>query len=118
IMNTSQRMSGKRVLVTGSGTGIGREIALEFARQGADVALHFAHDEAGAQSASEEIRGLGRRAEAVQADFDCVEEAVRLGDRAVAFLGGVDCLVNNAGITFNKSFLEVKPNQFDRLYHV
>ena len=61
---------------------------------------------------------MGRRAEAFQADFDCVDEAVRLGDLAVAFLGGVDCLVNNAGITFNKSFLEVKPEQFDRLYHV
>ena len=111
-------MAGKRVLVTGSGTGIGREIALEFARQGADVALHFAHDAAGAQSASKEISGMGRRAEAFHADFDCVEEAVRLGDLAVAFLGGVDCLVNNSGITFNKSFLEVKPDQFDRLYHV
>jgi NAD(P)-dependent dehydrogenase (short-subunit alcohol dehydrogenase family) len=118
MMNSAQKMAGKRVLVTGSGTGIGREMALEFGRQGADVALHFAHDAGGAQTACAEIRGMGRRAEAFQADFDRVEESVRLGDQAVAFLGGIDCLINNSGITFNKPFVEVKPEQFDRLYHV
>jgi NAD(P)-dependent dehydrogenase (short-subunit alcohol dehydrogenase family) len=117
-MNHAQKMKGKRVLVTGSGTGIGREIALEFGRNGADVALHFAHDRKGAASAVEEIRGIGGRAEAFEADFNEVEQVVRLGDEAIAFLGGVDCLVNNSGITFNMPFLEVKPNQFDQLYHV
>jgi NAD(P)-dependent dehydrogenase (short-subunit alcohol dehydrogenase family) len=112
------KMASKRVLVTGSGTGIGREIALEFARQGADVALHFAHDEKGARAAVEEIRALGRRAEAFQADFDRVNQAVQLGEQAIGFLGGLDCLVNNSGITFNKPFLDVKPEQFDRLYNV
>jgi NAD(P)-dependent dehydrogenase (short-subunit alcohol dehydrogenase family) len=105
-------------LVTGSGTGIGREIALEFARQGADVVVHYAHDGPGARGAVKEIHALGRRAEAFQADFDRVDEAVRLGEQAIGFLGGLDCLVNNSGITFNKPFLDVKPEQFDRLYHV
>ncbi len=112
------KMSGKRVLVTGSGTGIGREIALEFARQGADVVLHFAHDEKGARSAVVQIGAMGRRAEAFKADFDHVNEAVRLSEQAIGFLGGLDCLVNNAGITFNKPFFDVTPDQFDRLYHV
>ncbi len=111
-------MAGKRVLVTGSGTGIGHEIALEFARQGADVVVHYAHDEKGARAAVADIRGLGRRAEAFKADFDRVEDAARLGDEAIAFLGGLDCLVNNSGITFNKPFLEVKPDQFDRVFNV
>ncbi|MBU6411597.1 MAG: glucose 1-dehydrogenase [Verrucomicrobia bacterium] len=114
----SAEMAGKRVLVTGSGTGIGSEIALEFARQGADVAVHFAHEEGGARGTVDAIRRLGRRAEAFKADFDSVEEAIRLGDQAVKFLGGMDCLINNSGITFNKPFLDVKPEQFDRLYHV
>jgi NAD(P)-dependent dehydrogenase (short-subunit alcohol dehydrogenase family) len=117
-MNNTLKMTGKRALVTGSGTGLGREMALEFARQGADVILHYAHSGEGCHSAVAEIRALGRRAEALKADFDRVEEAVRLGDQAVASLGGIDCLVNNSGITFNRPFLEVGPEQFDRVYHV
>ena len=49
------RLAGKKAIVTGSGTGIGREVALEFARQGANVALHYAHSDTGAKSAVEEM---------------------------------------------------------------
>ena len=114
----NQTTNPRRVLVTGSGTGIGREIALEFAREGADVALHYSHNNAGARSAVEEICALGRRAEAFQADFQDVTQVQSLGRQAVNFLGGVDCLVNNAGITFNRPFLAVTPEQFDAVYHV
>ena len=117
-MTMSQTKIPKRVLVTGSGTGIGREIALEFARQGADVALHYSHHDAGARSAVLEIRALGRRAEAFQADFNNVTQAQSLGQQAINFLGGLDCLVNNAGITFNRPFLVVTPEQFDAIYNV
>jgi NAD(P)-dependent dehydrogenase (short-subunit alcohol dehydrogenase family) len=117
-MSTAGKLAGKRALVTGSGTGIGREIALEFARQGADVVLHYAHAEAGAGTAVAEIRALGRRATVFQADFDRVDEVQRLAQQAIEFLGGVDCLVNNAGITFNQPFQNVTPEQFDRMFHV
>ena len=82
------------------------------------MVLHFAHSQEGAASALAEILALGRKAEMVQADFDSVDQAIALADRAIAFLGRVDCLVNNAGITFNRPFLRVTPEQFDRLYHV
>ncbi len=114
----TQRLNGKRALVTGAGTGIGREIALEFARQGADVVLHYAHSGAGAHTALDEILAMGRRAAVFQADFDNVDQVVGLGDRAIEFLGGIDCLVNNSGITLNKPFLKVTREQFDVLYHV
>jgi len=117
-MNTNGKLSGKQALVTGAGTGIGREIALEFARQGADVALHYSHSRSGAESAVSEIRALGRRAELLQADFDRVDEVQRLADQALGFLGRVDCLVNNSGITMNRPFFRVTPEQFDRLFHV
>jgi NAD(P)-dependent dehydrogenase (short-subunit alcohol dehydrogenase family) len=117
-MGDTRKLAGKKALVTGSGTGIGREIALEFARQGADVALHHAQSEAGAQSAVAEIEAMGRRAHAFRADFDNVDEVEALGCAALEFLGGIDCLVNNAGITFNKPFLKVSREQFDRMYHV
>jgi 3-oxoacyl-[acyl-carrier protein] reductase len=117
-MNSPLKMQGKRVLVTGSGTGLGREIALEFARQGADVVLHYSHAQDGALTAREEIRAIGRRCEFFQADFDKVEQAVQLGENAIGFLGGIDCLVNNSGICVNKPFLEMKPEWFDLLFHV
>jgi NAD(P)-dependent dehydrogenase (short-subunit alcohol dehydrogenase family) len=111
-------MEGKRVLVTGAGTGIGKGIALEFARQGADVVLHYGQSSTGAQEAVQEARQLGVRAEMIRADFDKVSEAQQLAQQAIDFLGGIDVLVNNAGITLNKPFLKCAPEQFDKLYHV
>ncbi|OHB78844.1 MAG: hypothetical protein A2W31_17495 [Planctomycetes bacterium RBG_16_64_10] len=117
-MSTNAKLVGKCALVTGAGTGIGRAIALEFARQGADVALHYARSATGAKSATEEIQSSGRRAAAFKADFADLDEVVELARQAVDFLGGVDCLINNAGITFNRPFLPVTRQQFDVLYHV
>ena len=117
-MSDNGKLEGKKALVTGAGTGIGREVALEFARQGADVVLHYAHSGKGAESAVAEILAMGRRAVAFEADFDQVGQVAVLGDRALDYLGQVDCLVNNAGITLNKPFLQVTPDQFDILFHV
>src|SRR5690349_16664896 len=117
-MNTSQRMAGKRVLVTGAGTGIGKGVALEFAKEGAEVVLHYVHDGEEVQAALAAIQANGGRALAVQADFRDLQQARNLVSRALDFLGGLDVLVNNAGITINKPFLEVTPEQFDTLYDV
>lgn len=112
------KYTGKNVIVTGSGTGIGREIALEFARQGANVVLHYAHSDKGAMSAVEEIKKMGRKATAIQANFGDVNDVFRFGKEAVAFHGKVNALVNNSGITFNKPYFEVTPEQFDMMYNV
>ena len=117
-MNSDGRLQGTRALVTGSGTGIGREIALEFARQGASVVLHYAHSGEGASSAVEEIVSNGGQAAAFAADLADVAQAQRLAGKATDFLGGLDVLVNNAGITMNLPFEQVLPEQFDRLYNV
>ena len=117
-MTQSGSMQGKRVLVTGAGTGIGRGVALEFAREGAAVALHYAHSGEGALSAVDEIRQASGRAEAFRADLADIAQVRNLGEQALDFLDGVDVLVNNSGITMNKPFLEVRPEQFDTLYHV
>ncbi len=112
------RLAGKRALITGAGTGIGLGIALEFAREGAHVVLHYASSKAGAENAVREIRDAGGIATSIQADLGRVEECFRVVDEAAAFLGGLDILINNAGITEVVDFLEVTPEHFDRLYHV
>jgi NAD(P)-dependent dehydrogenase (short-subunit alcohol dehydrogenase family) len=111
-------MLKKKVLVTGSGTGLGREIALEFARQGAEVALHYAHSAEGAESAVQEIKSAGGKAAAFRADLREVENAKSLALHAIEFLGGLDVLVNNAGITMTLEFEKVTPEQFDTVYNV
>lgn len=117
-MDNQGRLEGRKALITGSGTGIGREVALEFARQGADVVLHYGHSAAGAQSAVDEILKMGRRAIALKANFENTDDAVGLANRAIEFLGGIDCLVNNSGITMNKPVLKVTRDQFNTLMNV
>ncbi|CAL1518454.1 SDR family oxidoreductase [Chitinophaga sp. MM2321] len=114
----SGKMIGKKVLVTGSGTGLGRETALEFARQGAMVVLHYAHSKDGAASAVSEITAAGGKATAIKADLQDAKEAVRLAREAIDFLGGIDVLVNNAGISMTLEFEQVTPEQYDTVYNV
>src|SRR6266568_1715973 len=92
-------LDGKLVLVTGAGTGIGQGVALEVARQGADVVLSYSQSAKGALEAVEAIKSMGRRATAIQADLSTIADCQRFVDEGVAFLGGLDGLVNNAGVT-------------------
>jgi glucose 1-dehydrogenase len=117
-MSNHRRMDGKRVLVTGAGTGIGRGVALEFARDGAAVVLHYSHSKAGAESAVNEIVRAGGKAKAFRADFNDPAQARALPEQAADFLGGLDVLVNNAGITMNQPFLETTIEQFDAIFNV
>lgn len=109
-------LSGRRALVTGAGIGIGREVALELARQGADVVLSYHASGDGAHSAVAEIQSLGQRARALQADLSQIEACFALVEDAVAFLGGLDILVNNAGRTDTTPFRDVTPELFDWLF--
>jgi len=111
-------MTGKRVLVTGAGTGIGREIALTFAREGAAVAVHYSSSPAGAEAVVQTIVEGGGKAAAFQADFSQIAPLQNLAASAVAFLGGLDVVVNNAGITMNRPFAQTTLEQFEILYAV
>lgn len=111
-------LEGKYILVTGGGTGIGRGIALELARQGADVAVGYFNSVQGSMGVIKEIRDMGRRAIAIQADLSKVDNCRRLVNEAVEFLGGLDGLVNNAGITFTKNFQNVTEEDFNQVFNV
>jgi len=117
-MQGGRKMQGRRVLVTGAGTGLGREIALEFSRHGAAVVLHYCHSGGGADSAANQIRRLGGKAKSIGADFRSVEAVRALAAQAIEFLGGVDILINNAGITANRPFQETTVDHFDTLFDV
>ncbi len=112
------RLHGRKALVTGSDTGIGHEVGLEFARQGADVVFHYVQSDSGVQASVEQAQAMGRKSAAFQADFDHLHEVTRLADQANEFLGGINCLVNNAGVTMNRPFLKVTPEQFDKLFNI
>jgi NAD(P)-dependent dehydrogenase (short-subunit alcohol dehydrogenase family) len=92
------RFSNKNVLVTGSGRGIGRAIALAFAREGASVAVNSLHGET-AEPTAEDVRRLGRKAVAIVADVSVEDQVNAMVDRTVQELGGLDILVNNAGVS-------------------
>lgn len=119
-MNIQKTFSvqGKRVLVTGAGTGIGRGVALAFAEAGADVVFHYSHSADGAADAAAKAKEMGVRAGIIQADFTDIESVKSLGREAIDFLGGIDILVNNSGITMNMPFLDVTSEQYETLFAV
>jgi NAD(P)-dependent dehydrogenase (short-subunit alcohol dehydrogenase family) len=118
MINNLYRLEGKSILVTGAGTGIGRGVALELARQGADVVISYCRSAQGATQVVEEIKRIGRRSTAIQADLGEVSECYRVVDEAVEFLGGLDGLFNNAGITLTTDFGDVTEEVFNRIYNV
>src|SRR5438046_2845307 len=117
-MEDKKLMHNRGVMLSGSDTGIGRRVALEFAREREPVVLHYSRGEAGARSAVDEIRAAGGRAEAFHADFNDINHVRALAAQAIDFLGGLDVLINNAGITMNMPFEKVTVEQFDTLYNV
>jgi NAD(P)-dependent dehydrogenase (short-subunit alcohol dehydrogenase family) len=117
-MANGSKLLDRKALVTGADTGIGREIALEFARQGADVVLHYSHHKDGATSAAKEIKAMGRRAEIFGADFNDLDQALALANYAIKTLGSINCLVNNAGVSFNRPFLKMEPDHVNKLFNI
>ncbi|HUH98977.1 MAG TPA: enoyl-[acyl-carrier-protein] reductase FabL [Anaerolineales bacterium] len=103
----------KIALVTGSGRGIGRAIALHFARCGADVIVNFFRNREPAEETVREIEGLGRRALLVRADVGDLDDLDRLFDRVAKEFGGLDIFVHNAASGYNRPALEQKPKGWD-----
>jgi len=103
----------KVALVTGSGRGIGRAIALHFASQGADVVVNYFRNRAPAEETAHEIEVLGRRAVVVKADMGDLGDLNRLFDQVEETFGGLDFYIHNAASGYNRPVLEQKPKGWD-----
>lgn len=108
------KFAGRTVLVTGAGRGIGRSIALRFAEEGAKVAL-VARTEKGLGETAALLQQAGGRALALTADITATGAAEACVARAEAELGPLDILVNNAAVFLWRPFLEVTPEEWDRV---
>ncbi|POF62029.1 diacetyl reductase [Novacetimonas maltaceti] len=108
---------GKVAVVTGAAQGIGRGIALRLAREGADVALVDMNTDRLAQVRAE-IMALGRRAMTLVADISVREQVFATVTQTVEQLGGVDIMVNNAGVAQVKALLDVRPDDMGRIFRI
>jgi glucose 1-dehydrogenase len=108
-------LSQKVALVTGSSSGIGRAIALQFASEGASVIVNYAHNQQLAEEVRQLIEQQGGKVLVVQADLSQYNQARGLIQQAVEQFGQLDILVNNAGMEIHSPFLDVTEDQYDRV---
>lgn len=106
-------LTGKNALVTGSSRGIGRAIALELGRQGANVAINYAGNEQKAQEVVEELQSLGVKSFKIQANVADESAVKTMVKQTIDTFGTLDILVNNAGITRDNLLMRMKVDEFD-----
>jgi NAD(P)-dependent dehydrogenase (short-subunit alcohol dehydrogenase family) len=108
--------SGCRVIVTGGGRGIGQAIALRFAEAGADIAVHYGSSRDDAQATANRIRSMGRRATIHGRDIGDFENVQSLFEEVDRSLGGIDVLVNCAGIYPVRDLVDMTAQEWDMVF--
>ncbi|HMK33639.1 MAG TPA: 3-oxoacyl-ACP reductase family protein [Desulfomonilaceae bacterium] len=107
------RLAGKAAVVTGSSRGVGRNVALAYAKEGADVLVNYSSSEGPALELVDEIRGLGRKAVAFRADVANKAEVEAMMSAAKEHFGRLDILVNNAGFTRPNMLYKMSEEEWD-----
>jgi 3-oxoacyl-[acyl-carrier protein] reductase len=111
----SKQFSGRTAIVTGATRGIGRAIALELARRGADVVFNYARSAEAAESLTKELEALGVRVLASQSDVANTESAAEMVKQVKDGFGRIDFLINNAGVTRDNLILRMKESDWDEV---
>lgn len=114
-MMSDKPLEGKVALVTGAGRGIGREIALRLARDGATIVAHYAHSKAGAEQTVADIEAMGGTAVAYQADIAKRPDVKALFERIDGNPGRLDIVVNNSGVSSGSQLADVTDEEIDTI---
>lgn len=112
------KLENQVTIVTGAGSGIGRAIALRFAKEGSDIVIVYSQNDANARESAAMIQSLGRRALVCKADVSDGPAVAQVVDQAVDTFGQIDCLVNNAGIYVSASLVDTTEEIWDRVLDV
>lgn len=108
-------LAGKTALVTGASRGIGKAIALELAKHGANVAVNFAGNKERAEAVANEIEEMGNQAITIRANVSDESQVKKMIKETIASFGNLDILVNNAGVTRDQLLMRMKEEDFDHV---
>ena len=117
-MEENNLKENKNVLVTGGSRGIGKEIALKFAKQGYDIIVNYVSDKTDTEELKKELEAFGGKALIIKADVTNKEEIENLVKASIETFGKIDVLVNNAGITKDNLLMRMSEEEFDRVIEV
>lgn len=112
------RFEGKSAIVTGASRGIGREIALQLAKEGARIAVNYSGSKDKADEVVQQIKDAGGEAFAIQADVSNSNSVKKMVDMTIEVFGSVDILVNNAGITRDNLLVRMKEDEWDDVINI
>jgi len=107
------KVENKNVIITGGSRGIGKEIALTLAKNGANVIINYSNNETKALEVVEEIKNMGRTAFAIKADISDIDEANNLIKQSFDRFDKIDILINNAGITRDNLLMRMSEKEWD-----
>jgi glucose 1-dehydrogenase len=117
-MNQIQRLKGQSAMITGASSGIGQAIAIEMAKEGAQVVINFISDEDAVQTMIEEIKSFGGTAIAIKADISQEDQVKAMFTQMIKTFGTIDILVNNAGIQKDSAFIEMSLQDWQMVLNV
>ena len=111
-------LTDRVAIVTGSGRGIGKEIALRLAKEGADIIINDIGDISVVEGVADEVRAIGRQSLAVIADVTSADDVAELVRKTIDTFGKIDILVNNAGITRDQLLIRMSEEDWDQVINI